>query len=71
MNDNNEFIIAEYNALRQEIINSYDHQNSILIFALTAVGAIAAFSLQQNDPFIVLFAFVALLPASAVFHNPT
>ena len=71
MSDVKEEKLVEYNALREEINNTDNHQQTMFMFTFTAVGAIASFALQQGDPLIVLFAFVMLLPATAIIHSYT
>lgn len=67
--DVKEEILAEYNSLRKEISNTHNHQQSMFIFTLSAVGAIASFALQRNEPDIFLVAYFVLFPTSAFFHN--
>ena len=69
MSDTKEEKLAEYNALMEKINNTYNHQQTMFIFTFSAIGAIASFALQQRDPFIVLFAFVMLLPAAKIIHS--
>ena len=56
--NNNDALIAEYNAIRQSCENKGDAQNNLFIFALTSIGAILSFSLQQKNPYIALVSFI-------------
>jgi len=66
-----EEMLAEYSALIEKINIIHNHQQAMLIFTFSAAGAIVSFTVQQGNPFIVLFAFVLLLITTAIYHNYT
>lgn len=59
--ENRDSLLAEYNNIHQSCENRGNAQNTLFIFALTAIGAILSFSLQQHNPYIALVGFAVLI----------
>ncbi len=53
-------IVAEYNALRDEILKRSEFRNQIISFALIISGTILTIGLQPNSPPYILFVFPIL-----------
>jgi hypothetical protein len=53
-NDNSAFALAEYSALRDEILKRIEFQNNTLNWALVIAGSVVTFGLQLNNPMILL-----------------
>jgi len=53
-NDNDAFVVAEYSALREEILKRIEFQNNILNWTLVIAGSFVTFALQLNNAMILL-----------------
>lgn len=60
-NTNSDALIAEYNAIKNEIISIDNMKNTLYIFEYTSVGAILSFALQYKNPYISFVAFFVLI----------
>ena len=54
INDNGAFAVAEYSALRDEILKRIEFQNNILNWTFVIAGSVVTFALQSNNAMIVL-----------------
>ena len=59
--DNINVLLKEYEIVIQICENKGNAQNTLFIFALTAIGAILSFSLQQENPYIAMVSFPVLI----------
>lgn len=53
-NDNGAFALAEYSALREEILKRIEFQNNVLNWTLVIAGSVVTFALQLNNAMILL-----------------
>lgn len=70
-NDKIQFAVAEYNALRNEILKRSEFRYQIVSLTLLIAGTILTFGLQPSSPSYVLFAFpiLACFLAGVWAHN--
>lgn len=69
MIQNNEALLAKYNAIENELIANDGHRNTLFIFSFTSVGAILSFSLQDHNSYIAVVAvFVLICVKCRIFH---
>jgi len=59
--DNIDVLLKEYEIVIQQCENKGNAQNALFVFALTAIGAILSFSLQQQNPYIAMVSFPVLI----------
>lgn len=56
---------AEYDSLRKEIENCINLSAQLSTFSMTAVAAVLAFAIPQNDPLLYMVPYVFIIPLSA------
>lgn len=56
---------AEYDSLRKEIENCTNLSAQLSTFSMTAVAAVLAFAIPQNDPLLYMVPYVFIIPLSA------
>lgn len=56
---------AEYSSLRKEIENCTNLSAQLSTFSMTAVAAVLAFAIPQNDPLLYMIPYVFIIPLSA------
>lgn len=55
-------LLSEYDKKNQRIADYGESQNTLFLFSFTSIGAILAFSIQQDNPYIALVGFAVLIP---------
>lgn len=56
---------AEYDSLRKEIEKCTNLSAQLSTFSMTAVAAVLAFAIPQNDPLLYMIPYVFIIPLSA------
>src|SRR5882762_10370322 len=68
-NDSSGFLLAEYNALREEILKRSEIQHQLLSFALAALGALIAVGLKDSPSALLAYPILVLFLATGWTYN--
>ncbi len=60
---------AEYNTLRDEMINEMSQQTDLRIAMCTIAVAVLSFAVQQNSSVLSLMTFAVIIPFRLLIHN--
>lgn len=68
-----EVLLAEYRALREEIVKKMDHRTSMVVCSVTVSSAVLGFGIErQSGPLMLVAPLVSLLLGIIIlFHNKT
>jgi len=68
-NDPSQFLLAEYNELRGEILKRSEFQHQLISIALVALGALAAVGLKDSPSALLAYPMLALFLGAAWSYN--